>query len=128
MDRAEQYPDPFGEALSHSSSRAAQMISLAAAAAEVAARRVALRNVRQATHDEQSCRTLQDAERAAASGPGSGGHLRTMPGGWPRRTSSRWRASGAPRPRTPVMILPRLRHCAERGTAAHPAPVRDGSL
>jgi len=65
MDRAEQYPDPFGEALSHSSSRAAQMISLAAAAAEVAARRVALRNARQATHDEQSRRTLQDAERAA---------------------------------------------------------------
>ena len=65
MDRAEQYPDPFGEALSHSSSRAAQMISLAAAAAEVAARRVALRNARQAADDEQARRALQDAERAA---------------------------------------------------------------
>jgi hypothetical protein len=64
MDRAEQYPDPFGEALSHSTSRAAQMISLAAAAAEVAARRVALGNARQAAHDEQARRTLQDAERA----------------------------------------------------------------
>ena len=65
MDRAEQYPDPLGEALSHSSSRAAQMISLAAAAAEVAARRVALRNARQAAHDEQVRRALHDAERAA---------------------------------------------------------------
>jgi hypothetical protein len=64
MDRAEQYPDPFGEALSHSSSRAAQMISLAAAAAEVAARRVALRTARQAARDEQGRRALQDAERA----------------------------------------------------------------
>jgi hypothetical protein len=41
MDSGDHYLDPFGEALSHSSSRAAQMISLAAAAAEVAARRVA---------------------------------------------------------------------------------------
>src|SRR5437660_1389019 len=65
MDRAQEYPDPFGEALSHSSSRAAQMISLAAAAAEVAARRVALRNARQAARDEQARRALQDAERAA---------------------------------------------------------------
>ncbi len=65
MASAEHYPDPFGEALSHSSSRAAQMVSLAAAAAEVAARRVALKNGRQAARDEQARRALYEAERAA---------------------------------------------------------------
>jgi hypothetical protein len=65
MNPAEHYPDPFGEALSHSSSRAAQMISLAAAAAEVAARRMALKNARQAARDEQARRALHGAERAA---------------------------------------------------------------
>jgi len=65
MDSAEHYPDPFGEALSHSSSRTAQMFSLAAAAAEVAARRMALKNARQAARDEQDRLALHDAERAA---------------------------------------------------------------
>jgi hypothetical protein len=41
------------------------MISLAAAAAEVAARRVALKNARQAARDEQARRALDDTERAA---------------------------------------------------------------
>ena len=57
-------PDPFGEALSHSSQRGAQMISLAAAAAEVAARRKALRNARKTARDEQALRVLRDEQRA----------------------------------------------------------------
>jgi hypothetical protein len=39
MDPSDHYADPFGEALSHSSQRAAQLISLAIAAAQVGATR-----------------------------------------------------------------------------------------
>ena len=64
MDPSDHYPDPFGEALSHSSQRGAQMISLAAAAAEVAARRKTLRNARKTARDEQALRALRDEQRA----------------------------------------------------------------
>lgn len=65
MDPVERYPDLFGEALSHSSSQAAQMISLTAAATEVAVARLTLRNARRAEQDERGRRALLDAERAA---------------------------------------------------------------
>lgn len=64
IDPSERHPDPFGEASSYSSQRAAQMVSLVAAAAEVAMRRRTLHNARQATRDEQRRRMLQEQERA----------------------------------------------------------------
>jgi hypothetical protein len=64
FDPSERHPEPFGEALSYSSQRAAQMVSLAAAATEVALRRRALHAARQAARDEQDRRMLQAQESA----------------------------------------------------------------
>jgi hypothetical protein len=64
IDPSAHHPEPFGEALSYSSQRAAQMVSLVAAAAEVALRRRALHATRQAARDEQQRRQLQEQESA----------------------------------------------------------------
>jgi hypothetical protein len=64
MDPSDHYADPFGEALSYSSQRAAQLISLAVAAAQVAAHRKALSEARKAARDEQARRALQEEQRA----------------------------------------------------------------
>jgi hypothetical protein len=64
MDPAEHHPEPFGEAFRESSQRAAQMISLVAAATEVAVHRQAARNDRQAGRYEQARRALQEQGRA----------------------------------------------------------------
>jgi hypothetical protein len=63
MDPTNHYADPFGEALSYSSQRAAQLISLTVAAAQVAAHRKALSKARKAARDERARRTLQEQER-----------------------------------------------------------------
>ncbi len=65
MDPSAHHPEPFGEALSYSSQRAAQFTSLAGAAAEVHARRKAMRAAREAARGEQQRRELQEQERAA---------------------------------------------------------------
>jgi hypothetical protein len=64
LDPSAHHSEPFGEALSHSSQRAAQMVSLVAAAAEVALRRRALHTARQAARDEQELRRVQQDESA----------------------------------------------------------------
>jgi hypothetical protein len=64
FDPSERHSEPLGEALSYSSQRAAQMVSLLAAAAEVALRRRALHASRQAARDEQERRRLQAQENA----------------------------------------------------------------
>src|SRR5712691_12743384 len=63
MDPTNHYADPFGEALSYSSQRAAQLISLTVAAAQVAAHRKALSEARKAARDERARRALQEQER-----------------------------------------------------------------
>jgi hypothetical protein len=65
MDPSGHYPDPFGEALSHSSQRVTQLTSLVAAAAEVAIRLKAARAARQAGQDQQQQHVLDDQEAAA---------------------------------------------------------------
>ncbi len=65
MDPSGHYPDPFGEALSHSSQRVTQLTSLVAAAAEVAIRLKAARAARQATQDQQARRVLDEQEASA---------------------------------------------------------------
>jgi hypothetical protein len=65
MDPSGHYPDPFGEALSHSSQRVTQLTSLVAAAAEVAIRLKAVRAARQATQDQQARRVLDKQEATA---------------------------------------------------------------
>jgi hypothetical protein len=64
MDPSDHYADPLGEALSYSSQRAAQLISLAVAAAQVAAHRKALSEARRAARDEQARRALRQEQRA----------------------------------------------------------------
>jgi hypothetical protein len=64
MDPSDQYADPFGEALSYSSQRAAQLISLTVAAAQVGAHRKALSEARKAARDEQARHALRQEERA----------------------------------------------------------------
>jgi len=64
MDPSDHYAEPFGEALSYSSQRAAQLISLTVAAAQVAAHRKALSEARKAARDEQARRALREEERA----------------------------------------------------------------
>ncbi len=65
MDPSSHYPDPLGEALSHSSQRVTQLTSLLAAAAEVAIRLKAAQASRQAAHDERARRVLDEQERIA---------------------------------------------------------------
>ncbi len=64
MDPSDHYADPIGEALSYSSQRAAQLISLAVAAAQVAAHRKALSEARRAARDEHARRALREEQRA----------------------------------------------------------------
>lgn len=64
FDPSELHHEPFGEALSYSSQRAAQMVSLTAAATEVALRRRALHAARNAACAEQERRMLQAQESA----------------------------------------------------------------
>ncbi len=65
MDPSAHHPDPFGEGFSHASQKAAQFISMAGAAYEIAARRKAIRAARDAARTEQQRRALQEQERAA---------------------------------------------------------------
>ena len=65
MDPSAHHPDPLGEGFSHSSQKAAQFISMAGAAYEIAARRKAIRAARDAARTEQQRRALQEQERAA---------------------------------------------------------------
>src|SRR5580704_8700866 len=65
MDTSDVYPDPFGDALSYSSQRMAQLASLVTAAATVEARRRAQRNAAKTIRGERALRELQDQERAA---------------------------------------------------------------
>ena len=65
LDPSAHHPDPFGEGFSHSSQKAAQFISMAGAAYEIAARRTAIRAARDAARSEQQRRALQEQERAA---------------------------------------------------------------
>jgi len=65
MDASDVYPDLFGDALSYSSQRMAQLASLVTAAATVEARRKARRNAAKTIRSERELRELQDQERAA---------------------------------------------------------------
>jgi len=65
MDTSDVYPDLFGDALSYSSQRMAQLASLVTAAATVEARRKAQRNAAKTIRSEQALRELHDQERAA---------------------------------------------------------------
>ena len=65
MDTSDVYPDLFGDALSHSSQRMAQLASLVTAAATVEARRKAQQNAAKTIRSERGLRELQDQERAA---------------------------------------------------------------
>src|SRR5581483_10222887 len=65
MDTSDVYPDLFGDALSYSSQRMAQLASLVTAAATVEARRKAQRNAAKTVRSERALRELHDQERAA---------------------------------------------------------------
>ena len=65
MDNSDVYPDLFGDALSYSSQRLAQLVSLVTAGATVEARRKAQRNAAKTIRSERALRELHDQERAA---------------------------------------------------------------
>ena len=65
MDTSDVYSDLFGDALSYSSQRMAQLASLVAAAATLEARRKAQRNATKTARSERALRELHDQERAA---------------------------------------------------------------
>jgi hypothetical protein len=83
MDPTGHYPDPFGEALSHSSQRVTQLTSLVAAAAEVAIRLNAARAARQTAQDQQQQRVLDEQESAARA---------QARAGWAPAHDARWLA------------------------------------
>jgi hypothetical protein len=64
FDPSQSHAEPLGEALSNSSQRAAQMVSLVAAATEVAMRRRALHAARQSARGEQEQRLAREQESA----------------------------------------------------------------
>ena len=65
MDTSDVYPDLFGDALSYSSQRLAQLTSLVTAGATAGARRRAQRNAAKTIRSERALRDLQDQQRAA---------------------------------------------------------------
>jgi hypothetical protein len=65
MNTSDVYPDLFGDALSYSSQRLAQLTSLVTAGATAGARRRAQRNAAKTIRSERALRDLQDQERAA---------------------------------------------------------------
>src|SRR5580700_7119453 len=65
MDTPDVYPDLLGDALSSSSQRLAQLVSLVTAAATVEARRRAQRNAAKTIRSERALRELREQERAA---------------------------------------------------------------
>ena len=65
MDNSDVYPDLFGDALSFSSQRMAQLASLVTAAATAGARRKAQRNAAKTIRSEWALRELHDQESAA---------------------------------------------------------------
>jgi hypothetical protein len=83
VDPVQQYPDPFGEALSYSAQRAAQMASMAATVTQVVAYRNMLRRARQAAQREQELRAVHEQERAA---------YQQASAGWAPALDQRWLA------------------------------------
>jgi len=65
MDTSDVYPDLFGDALSFSSQRMAQLASLVTAAATAGVRRKAQRDAAKTVRSERALRDLHDQERAA---------------------------------------------------------------
>jgi hypothetical protein len=65
MDTSDIYPDLFGDALSYSSQRMAQLVSLVTAGATVEARRRTQHNAAKTIRSERALRELRDQERAA---------------------------------------------------------------
>ena len=128
MDPSGHYPDPFGEALSHSSQRVTQLTSLVAAAAEVAIRLKAARAAgkRRKTSSNSACWISRKPPPERRPGPG--GHPPMMPGGWPRLTCSRLLGPGAPPPVCRHRPRRGVGDAQERGTPPRAAPVRDGPL
>ena len=129
MDPSGHYPDPFGEALSHSSQRVTQLTSLVAAAAEVAIRLKAVHAARQATQDQQARRVLDEQEATARA------QARAR---WAPAHDARWlaqadllQAAGNLGRRRPVgRHRPgrRVGDAQERTAPAHSASIRDGPL
>jgi hypothetical protein len=123
IDPSAHHPEPFGEALSYSSQRAAQMVSLVAAAAEVALRRRALNAARQAARDEQQRRQLQEQESAFRA---------QVRAGWAPALDARWLAqadllqagrawgAAAPYADTDPEAAAALRRAEERLRTLHP--------
>ena len=102
MDTSDVYPDLFGDALSYSSQRMAQLASLVTAAATVEARRKAQRNAAKTIRSERTLRELQDQERAAYQLARPAGRRPTIRGSWIRPTCSRQPARGARQRPTPM--------------------------
>src|SRR5258708_5044920 len=123
FDPSERHPEPFGEALSYSSQRAAQMVSLVAAAAEVALRRRALHTARQAARNEQELRLAQEQESAFRA---------QVRAGWAPALDARWLAQAdllqagqawggaAPYADTDPEAAAALRRAEERLRTLHP--------
>jgi hypothetical protein len=65
IDPSARFDDPFGEAFGRSSQKAAQFVSMAASAYEMAVRRKQVRAAKEAARKEQERRALQEQERAA---------------------------------------------------------------
>jgi hypothetical protein len=65
MDTSDVYPDVFGDAVSHSSQRLAQLGSLVTAAATMEVRRRAQADALQAARGEQELKALREEERVA---------------------------------------------------------------
>jgi hypothetical protein len=83
LDPSAHHSEPFGEAFSYSSQRAAQMVSLVATAADVFLRRRAMQAARQATRDEQKRRMLHAQEGAFRA---------QVRAGWAPALDARWLA------------------------------------
>ena len=122
MDTSDVYPDLFGDALSYSSQRLAQLASLVTAAATVEARRKARRNAANTIRSERELRELQDQERAAYELARAGGRRadpRFLAQADLLQAARVWSAAAAYADADPE-AADAVRRCEERLRALHP--------
>ena len=123
MDTSDVYPDLFGDALSYSSQRMAQLTSLITAAATVEARRKAQRNAAKTIRSERELREMQDQERAfhqlARAGWAAARDPRFMGQADLLQAARAWSAA-APYAEADPEAADAVRTCEQRLRALHP--------
>lgn len=123
IDPSARYDDPFGEAFSRSSQKAARFVSIAAAAYEIAVRRNQLRAAKEMARRDQERRAIQEQELAAREAARAG-WAPAFDRRWPTQAdlllAGRVWGAAAPYADTDPEAVSALRRAEERLRVLHP--------